>query len=349
MLKLPQYGKISKDFFENIIYPNLGKKNVKILVGPSSGVDTCAIRTEKNQVLVATTDPISYIPDLGPSLSARESVNLIASDLATSGFSPQFALFDVNLPPNMKSSTFEIYWRAVSLECKKLGIAIIGGHTSRFEGLNSTVIGAGTMFSLGPENAYLTSQGGKVGDKVLVTKGAAMATTAILARAFPNYLKGKISENSLRRSKAYLRSMTTVRDALVAAGAGVSAMHDATEGGVLSALYELASASKKGLRVDITKIPLSDETRDICKVFNIDPYKCLSEGSLILCCKPSKVARVISSLRSANIRATVVGELTTARKGILSRDESGREFPIKYPVTDPYWQAYYGGKKKGLN
>ena len=79
MPRLPQYGKISKDFFDRVIYPNLGAKNDQVLVGPSSGVDTCVVRTGKKQVLVATTDPISFIPDIGARDSAWESVNLIAS------------------------------------------------------------------------------------------------------------------------------------------------------------------------------------------------------------------------------------------------------------------------------
>ncbi|MGA2874631.1 MAG: AIR synthase family protein [Nitrososphaerales archaeon] len=346
MQRLPQYGKIGKDFFDRVIYPNLGAKNSHILVGPSTGVDTCVISTGNQQVLVATTDPISFIPDLGAVGSAWESVNLIASDLATSGLSPQFALFDLNLPPTMKSSDFQKYWEALSRECKNLGITIVGGHTSRFEGLDSTVIGSGTMFSLGAKDAYITSADGRVGDKVLVTKGAAIATTAILARAFPKVVRKRIGEEGLRRARRYLRKTTAVRDALVAAKAGANAMHDATEGGVLSALYELASASKTGLRVDLSKISVSEETREICRIFKIDPYTSLSEGSLILSCKPSKVAGIVSTLQSADIKATVVGELTSPRSGFVVKNQAGRKTLIKYPIVDPYWQAYYGAKKR---
>ncbi|MDG6923454.1 MAG: AIR synthase family protein, partial [Nitrososphaerota archaeon] len=313
MSKLPQYGKISKDFFDRVIYPNLGRRNGKVLVGPSSGVDTCVIRTGRNQVLVATTDPISFIPDLGSEYSAWQSVNLVASDLATSGLSPQFALFDFNIPPSMKSSDFEKYWKALSRECRRLDISIVGGHTSRFEGLDSTVIGAGMMFSLGREDECKTSQDGGVGDKVLVTKGAAIATTAVLAHAFPQTVRKKVGTKNLERAKAHLNKTTAVKDSLIAAKAGANAMHDATEGGVLSALYELAHASKTGLRVDLERIPVSEETRDICKIFKIDPYTSLSEGSLVLSCKPSRVTKVLSGLRSAGIRAAVVGELTSRK------------------------------------
>lgn len=348
MSKHHQYGKISKDFFNRVIFPNLGIKNTKILVGPTLGVDTCAIDVDKNQVLVATTDPMSFIADIGPGQSAFESVNLIASDLATSGFPPQFALFDLNLPQEMKDSDFKIYWEAINRECKRLGIAIVGGHTGRFEGSESTVIGAGMMFSIGPKNKYLTSQGGSVGDKILVTKGAAIATTGILAYAFPNFVQKKLSKKAVEKSKAYVTYVTTVRDSLVAAKAGANALHDATEGGVLSALYELANASKTGLRVDISRIPVSEETRMICKIFKISPYTSLSEGSVIISCKPSKVSNLIYSLQSSGIKAAVVGELTPPENGILAKDEMGIESPIKYPIVDPYWRAYYGAKKKGL-
>ncbi|MDG6904344.1 MAG: AIR synthase family protein [Nitrososphaerota archaeon] len=348
MSKLPQYGKISKDFFDRVIYPNLGRRNGKVLVGPSSGVDTCVIRTGRNQVLVATTDPISFIPDLGSEYSAWQSVNLVASDLATSGLSPQFALFDFNIPPSMKSSDFEKYWKSLICESRRLDISIVGGHTSRFEGLDSTVIGAGMMFSLGREDECKTSQDGGVGDKVLVTKGAAIATTAVLAHAFPQTVRKKVGTKNLERAKAHLNKTTAVKDSLIAAKAGANAMHDATEGGVLSALYELAHASKTGLRVDLERIPVSEETRDICKIFKIDPYTSLSEGSLVLSCKPSRVTKVLSGLRSAGIRAAVVGELTSRKSGIVFRDCNGKESPIKYPVVDPYWRAYYDAKRRGL-
>ncbi len=335
-----------------MIYPRLGAKNKKILVGPAAGVDTCVIRSGKNQVLVATTDPVSYIPDIGLRYSAWQSVNHIASDLATSRFSPQYAIFDFNLPPTMKSSDFEKYWEAVSAECERLGTAIVGGHTGRFEGVDSTVVGVGTMFSLGPEDECLTSREGKVGDKLLITKGAAISTTAILAYAFPKTLEKKMGRDGLLRARRYLRKTTVVKDELTVVkigikNNGVSTMHDATEGGVLSALYELADASNTGLMVDLSKIPVSRETSAICEVFKIDPYVSLSEGSLVFSCKPSKVAKAISTLASVGIETAEVGELIPRREGFLANDATGKQISIKYPAVDPYWQAYYGGKRRG--
>lgn len=347
MPDLPHHGKIGSEFFNKVIYPNLGARNKKILAGPKTGVDTCAINTVGNQMLVATTDPISFIPDLGPEASAWESVNLIASDLSTSGLAPQFALFDLNLPLSMKESEFERYWVATSKECAKLGVAIVGGHTSRFEGLSSTVVGAGTMFSLGPRDSYHTASDGRVGDAIVMTKGAAIATTAILATAFPKTVENNLGRKRSELARKYLKKTTVVKEALTAAQTGVNAMHDATEGGVLSATYELASASGTGLRLDLSKITISKETREICEMFAVDPYTSLSEGTLCISCSQFKVKKLISALSSAGVDSAVVGELVPRKKGIIAVKD-GRQVPIKYPVVDPYWGAYYDGKRQGL-
>ena len=346
----PKYGKITKDFFDRVIYPHLGARRSNIIAGPSMGLDNCVINVGGGQVLVATTDPLTYIMDIGPEDSAWLSVNAIASDIATSGFRPQYAIFDLNLPSSLSSEEFEKYWIALSSECERIGIAIIGGHTGRFEGLDSTIIGAGTMFSFGSSRSYLTTAGSSSGDNVILTKGVAIETTGVLARVFPAKVQEKIGKNLYERSLGYFKKITTVDDALTAAkvgikSGGVCAMHDATEGGVLSALYELAMASSLGLRVKKENLFVSEETRMICSLFNIDPYITLSEGSLVLSCNPSKANDILTSLRLKGIEAAVVGELSKPEEGIMLVDESGSVSPIKYPVEDPYWKAFYAAKK----
>jgi hydrogenase expression/formation protein HypE len=346
------FGKISRDFFQSVIYPNLGKSRNEVLVGPSSGVDTCVVKIATNEVLVSTTDPVSYIAELGPMDSAWLSVNLIASDLSTSGFHPQYAIFELNLPPSIPDSQLEDYWKGISSECEHLGISIIGGHTGRFEGLNSTVIGGGTMFSVGSSNKYLTSGDASIGDRIIVTKSAAVASTGILSKAFPRYVSENIGEDLFAKASDYFRRTSVVNDALTAVKAGVrsegvSAMHDATEGGVLSAIYELASASSLGARVDVGKIPVSEETREICRIFDMDPFVSLGEGALVIACHPSRSPYVISLLAEGGISAADVGVLVSPDLGIFSVNED-RETPIKYPVTDPYWNAYYQAKHRKL-
>ncbi len=111
-------------------------------------------------MLVTTADPLSVIPALGFKDSAYISVHLLASDLATCGFAPQFFMVNLNLPPEMKNEEFEEYWSSVDAECEKLDIAIVGGHTGRYVGSGYTVVGGGVMMAVAPENQYITTRNG---------------------------------------------------------------------------------------------------------------------------------------------------------------------------------------------
>jgi len=133
-------GKFPLDLIEKIVYPRLGAHRPEILVGPGHGRDNAVIRLGHNQVLVATADPLSMIPALGGQDSAWLSVNLLASDLATCGFPPQFMIVNLCLPPSMSDNEFEEYWSAFHNECKKLGIAILGGHTGRYVAYGSAFL-----------------------------------------------------------------------------------------------------------------------------------------------------------------------------------------------------------------
>lgn len=206
------------------------------------------------------------------------------------------------------------------------------------------------MYALGPESDYLTSQMGETGDDIMLTKGAAIETTAVLSRSFPRTVRRAIGTRLYELARAYLRNVSTVKDSLTAVSVGVhhegvTSMHDATEGGVLAAVCELSDAAGLGAELDLTAIPVSQETEEICKFFHIDPLVSLSEGSLILTCKPSKTSRIVAKLRSAKIQARVIGQLTAKRRGVLGDSGDGLR-RIEYPKADPYWKAYWQAKRK---
>src|SRR5947208_6724825 len=165
-------------------------------------------------------------------------------------------MFDFNLPPAMGNSQFALFWRAFHNECKKLGISIIGGHTGRYPGIGYSVIGGGVLIATGSEKTYLTSSMAHSGDEVILTKGAAIETTAVLTRTFPRRVKKALGPKLFARAWNYLGKTSTVREALTASSIGVrrdgvTAMHDATEGGVIAGLIDLTGASELGMIVDL--------------------------------------------------------------------------------------------------
>ncbi len=347
------FGKPGSRFLEKVVFARLGAKRPEVLVGPRFGVDNAVLRIGERRVLVVTTDPVSFIPELGPATSAWLSVNLLASDLTTSGFVPQYGIFDFNLPPEMEPRTFADYWDAFHGECARLGISIVAGHTGRYPGCNYTVIGGGVLCSVGDERQYLLSTMAENDDDIILTKGAAVETTAVLTRVFPKTVRKALGAELFGRAKRYLRKVTTVKDALAAAAAGVhqrgvTAMHDATEGGIIAAVLELANASQLGVELRLDDIPVSEETEALCKLFRIDPMTSLSEGSLIVTCGSKRTSGVLRALRRNGVPACVIGRLTGKGRGAYGIS-AGRRFRLKYPRADPYWKAYWKAMVKGWN
>jgi hydrogenase maturation factor len=345
-------GKVSPEFFERWIAGHLGAPRPEVLVGPGIGRDTAVVRVGAGRVMTITTDPLSLIPALGPRASARLASHLLASDAWTSGIPPAFASTSFHFPPDLDDATVEEYLAALHEEWQALGIAVVAGHTGRYEGCGLTVVGAATLIGLGDEGRFLSPAFVASGDRILVTKGCAIEATAIAAHLFPRRLGAILDEAGLERARGFLARVSVVEDcrALIQVGVrdrGVTCLHDATEGGVLGGLIELARASGRELRVEKTRIPLADETRAACETFGIDPYWTLSEGTLIATVRPAKVGEALRALADAGIPAADVGEVMGVGGTLWLTETNGRVGQLGIPERDPYWAAYGRAVREG--
>lgn len=346
-------GKVPREFLEKVVFSHLGAKRGALVVRPGHGLDNAVISLGGKKVLLVTSDPLSVIPSVGMKESAWLSVHLLASDLTTSGVSPQFAMFDLNLPIEMGLPEVGEYLAAMGDECKRLGIAIAGGHTGRYPGSGYTVVGGGTMFSVADGESYVTPAMARPGDSVVITKGAAIGATAVLARSFPQTIRDKAGAAVLTRARARLRDCSTVRDAEVAASLGlhrsVTSMHDATEGGVLGGLFELSSACGLPFVAKREAIHVPMEAAAVCAAFGLDPLTTTSEGTLIITCSPEAVSRLKAALEKKEVESYEIGRVGGRGKGTglwLSTDGSKPE--LHAPGQDGYWKAYSVAVARGL-
>lgn len=346
----PGLGKVERSFLTEVILRHTGASSSARIVGPGLGLDNAVVALDDGKVMIVTADPLSMIPSLGMEESAWLTIHELASDLTTSAVRPQFAVLDYNLPPGLGMDDFERYVRRMGDECERLGIAIIGGHTGKYPGCDFTIVGGGVLMGISSKEGYLTPAMARDGDKVLMTKGAAIETTAVLARAFPVTVREKIGERLWRRASDYLHLCSTVDDAITAASVGlksegVTSMHDATEGGVLGGLYELALSCGLSIIVEAKKIQISEESASICVLFGLDPLVTLSEGSLIITCRPEKVEAIIRALGRRKIPCFAIGEVSKGGSGLWLR-EGTRLRRVTPPEHDPYWKAYSAAMKK---
>jgi hydrogenase maturation factor len=348
----PPLGKLTPEAFARLVSPHLGAARDEVVVGPRVGHDAAIVKIGAGRVMAVTTDPLSVIPALGLERSARLACHLIASDLWTTGIPPAYASVDFNLPPTFGDDAFGTYWRAMSDEWAKLGVAVVTGHTGRHPGCGENIIGAATLIGVGDDGRYVTPGMARPGDQVIVTKGCAIEAAAIAALAWPERLRQHVDEDGLAALRALGDQLSVVADCRAAMRVGVrergvTAMHDATEGGVLGGLLELAKACGHDVRVERAKLPLAAPVAAACAMLGVDPYWTLSEGTLIACASAAQAPLVVRELETAGIAAAVVGEVLAGKGKLWVAEPEGGVSTFDAPQPDPWWAAYDRAVREG--
>ncbi|MEO0131083.1 MAG: AIR synthase-related protein, partial [candidate division WOR-3 bacterium] len=114
---------------------------------------------------------------------------------------------------------------------------------------------------------------------------------------------------------------------------------DATEGGLLNGVYEIAEASKVGVIIYEEKIPILEEVKVICDYFKINPLISISEGTLIITLSQEKTADLIKDLKENGISAWEIGEVIEKERVFIKKD--GKEEELRPVKVDPFWNAYF--------
>jgi len=338
---LPRIGKLPPEVFNEVIFPRVGSPDINLLVGPRHGFDAAVLKVG-DKIMVVAEDPTFGVPSWGWRQFGWGVVNICASDVAVFGVRPKYMTICLLLPLQTPRSVLEEIWASIHDECVRLGITIVGGHTGVYGGISYPLNGGCTVWGFAEEGKYVTPGGACVGDTLLITKGAAIEATAILALQYPKSLSRAYGSSFVKRAQDLYWQMSVVEDALTAFDAGgVTAMHDATEGGVFGGIYEIAEASNVGIRVYLEKIKVSEEARRICEFFRIDPYKAISEGTLVLTVRPDNVTEVINALGRRGIEAMAIGEVTKLKEGRKVISEKYGEFELEFPEEDPFWKAFF--------
>jgi hydrogenase maturation factor len=279
----------------------------RVVLGPGLGLD-CAVIDLGERLLVFKSDPITFATqDIG-----WYAVQVNANDIATTGATPRWFLATTLLP---EGGTTEKLLTTISEQlfaaCRELGISVIGGHTEITHGLERPIL-VGTLVGEVERGGLVTPRGAAPGDTILLTKGVPVEATAILANEFPARLRPELSEAEIAEAAAFLYrpGISIVKDAQIAQKAGkVTAMHDPTEGGLASALWELAEACGHCLVVQPENIPVPRLAARICHIFGLDPLATIASGALLLTCAAEDAWAICQALQAKEIPASVIGQV----------------------------------------
>ncbi|RJX51167.1 AIR synthase family protein [Halonotius pteroides] len=293
-------GKLDPDTLGHVL-DRTGASSVDLLTGAAYGEDAAAIDLGDGETLVVSSDPISLAADRAGTLGVYVACN----DVAASGADPEF-LTNVIFLPEENNETLTTLTDQLDAAADALGVTIVGGHTEYVSALDRPLL---SLTAFGRTDYHVPTGGAQPGDRLLLTKGAAIEGTGILATDFVDAAReAGIEQATLNRATDFFEEISVHPEAERLRSAA-TAMHDPTEGGVVTGCVELAAASGVDLVVERESVPIRPETAAICAAISIDPLRIFGSGALLATVPPSAVDPALDALAEADIDAAVIGEV----------------------------------------
>ena len=258
------------------------------------------------------------------------------------GAVPKWLLTTILLPENQ--TTKELVRRImgqINTACEHFGITLCGGHTEITYGLDRPIV-IGQMLGEVEKDKLIISSGAQAGDDLILTKGLGIEATSIIARECESDLLKKFSPTFLNRARQYLTSpgISVLEEALIAVEiGGVHAMHDPTEGGVATAIHELAHAANLGVVVWQDALLISKETEQLCDELDLNPLGVISSGALLIVADPTKSSEIVSAITGRNIPCKIIGQLLPPESGRWI-EADGRRCPLPIFETDEITKVF---------
>lgn len=319
MSQLP-VGKLPNSLLKKFL-DKIGTRDERVVLGPSVGEDVAVIKFG-SKLLVAKTDPVTFATDL----IGWYAVNVNANDIATMGVRPRWFLATILLPEGCTEEEAEEIYDQVLSACNSLDIVLVGGHTEITYGFKRPVV-VGCMLAEAEDKPFITTSGAKLGDDIVLTKGLAIEGTAVLAReAEQALLSASLNKALVQKAAGYLfyPGISVLKEALIACSeAKINSMHDPTEGGLSTGLWEIAKAAGVGILVEESKIPVLAESKAICDKLVLNPLGLLASGALIITLPSAESAKLVKALNTAGISASVIGKVVGMEEGLKMRTAKG--------------------------
>lgn len=311
-------GKVSENGLKRYVLQQVNNDFDKKVSGASIGVD-CAIFSCDDNIYMGTavqeaavagqadTEPVTPIADLFVK---------VANNLYAGCSRPVAAMVTLLLPEDVEGDLIKEIMKSANEAANNLGMPIIGGQTKVTKAVNLPFAVVTGYSIIDREN--FEAPKAKPGQDIVLTKWIGLEGTAIYAQEFETSIKTRYPAYLVEEAAGFGRYLSIEKEAKLAED---TYMHDLSEGGVFAALWEMAEGSKVGLTVDLKKIPIRQETVEVCEHMGVNPYELKSGGSLLITCDDG--VALVDKLLQAGINAAIIGKVTDSNdRLILNEDET---------------------------
>ncbi len=310
-------GKVSESVLKRSVFKQLKVKRKEILAGPRIGMDCSIGQFEADELFSVSSDPITgAVKDIG-----SLAVHVTANDIAASGAEPVGITLTILLPDGFFEEDLKKICGDVNTACEELNVTVMGGHTEITTAVNQPIICVTGIGKLN-KNKYKANEKAKSGQDIIMTKWAGLEGTAIIATEKEEELKNHFNSSFVDSAIALKKYISVVPESKIAVEYGVSIMHDVTEGGVFGGLWELAANARKGAEIILDKIPIKQETIEICEYYELNPYKLISSGSMLMIADDGE--GLVKELEEKGIPSAIIGKLTDGNDRVVIQEDTKR-------------------------
>lgn len=310
-------GKFSESVLKRSVLKQIKTKREEVVRGAEVGEDCAFFSFDKKEGTLVTTAPI--IVDEFENIAFQLAA--IVNNIAAAGGEPVGVVVSAILPDKILESVVQRLSGEVERACHNLNLQNAGGNTEINRVVNKPVLNV-TVIGKKDSNSHMNFHEYKAGEDILLTKWAGLAGTTVLAKKeqkrLEERLPGYIVENGILLEK----DISVLPESRIAMEVGASGMHDVSRGGIFSALWELAERGNVGIEVDLKKIPVRQETIEICEVLGVNPYELYGAGSLIIV--SDKGNQLLHELEKQQISAAIIGKITEENGKVILNGEEVR-------------------------
>lgn len=256
-----------------------------------------------------------------PVITMGQLVQRCVNNLATKGASPVAAMITLLLPEEAPEPLLKGLMADADKACGQWNIQIVGGHTHVSPAVLLPHAGI-TVWGNVQEKSLSEQTGVKPGQDIVISKWIGLEGTALLAKSNQEKLLSRYPAYLIKEAQGFDRYLSILPEAATAMKSGVCAMHDASEGGIFASLWELAEGAGVGLTIDMKKLPLRQETVEVCECLGVNPYELLSGGCLVMTSNDGP--GLVAALEAEQIPAVIVGRITDSNDRIIRNDDEVR-------------------------
>ena len=320
-------GKLSDSILKRTVLKQIKNRRSEVLCGAGIGED-CAIFALSGDKFATSVEEYTVKDRQDMIRAIYKSTN----NLATAGAEPVAVMLSIILPERASEEKLKKLMDGAAQAARELNIQIAGGHTtvSKYVSEKLAVVTAYGKYDEAGTSRLLTTKGAKPGQDIVISKWIGLEGTAILANMKKEEMLARYPEYLIDEAASFDKYLSVIPEAATAMKSGVCVMHDASEGGIMATLWELAESSGVGLSIDMKKLPIRQETVEVCEFCDVNPYELLSGGCLVMTAEDGNA--LVEALIQQDIPAVVVGKITDSNDRIIVNGEEKRY--LDKPKTD---------------